>query len=210
MHDSFNVATLNFPGYNPDFPLFFFVLSLRWQSVALLLSPSSVTMSSLDTATPFVYPSSTLFHAQLSLLNLLVTPQQKLVKSTCFFLRKQLSPTLRASDSTFVKRLLILNPTSFLSLSTTSSPLIFTLKIPRPSGNSKILFSIAAPHTLCHRVPKAVGISFSSDLSTSLAIQAYLLVSTNLLLNSSFHQVLLICLLPKPDNTRPIYSMTPQ
>ena len=32
------------------------------------------------------------------------TPQQKSVKSNCSFLRKRLSPTLRASDSTFVKR----------------------------------------------------------------------------------------------------------
>ena len=50
---SFNIATLNFPGYNPDFPLLFLVLSLRQQSVALLLTPSSVSMSSLDTAAPF-------------------------------------------------------------------------------------------------------------------------------------------------------------
>jgi hypothetical protein len=162
-------------------------------------------MSSLDTAAPFAYPSSTLLLAQLPLLDLLVTPQQKLVKSTCSFLRKQLSPALRASDSTFVKRLLTLPPTSFLSLSATSSPLIVTLKTPRPSGNSKKLFSISAAHTLCHRVPKAVGISLSSDLSTALAIQASPLVSTpNIPLDSSFHQVLLICLLPKPVTTRPI------
>ena len=99
--------------------------------------------------------------------------------------------------------LLFLPPASCPSLPL--CPLIVTLKTPRPSGNSKKLFSIAAAYTLCHRVPKAVGISLSSDLSTALAIQASPLVSTpNLPLDSSFHQVLLICLLPNPVTTRPI------
>jgi len=123
---------LNFPGYNPDFPLFFFVLSLRWQSVALLLSPSSVTMSSLDTATPFVYPSSTLFHAQLSLLNLLVTPQQKSVKFTCSFLRKRLSPTLRASDSAFVRRVYGITYTLLLILLLCTKPVSGTFAAALP------------------------------------------------------------------------------
>ena len=159
----------------------------------------------------FQLPLPHLFHAQLSLLDLLVTPQQKLVKSTCSFMRKRLSPTLRASDSTLVKQLLILPPTSFLSLSTTSSPLIVTLKTPRPSGNSKKLFSIAAAHTLCHWVlPKAVGFSLFSDLTTALAIQASPLVSNpNLSLDSSFHQVLLFFCQSLSPLIR-FYSMTPQ
>ena len=169
-------------------------------------------MSSLDTAAPFAYPSSTLFHAQLSLLDLLVTPQQKLVKSTCSFLRKRLSPTLRASDSTFVKRLLTLPPTSFLSLSATSSPLIVTLKTPKPSGNSKKLFSIAAAHTLCHRVvPKAVGISLS--LISLLHWQSKLLLLSQLLIYHWIHHFIKYCSFIYCQSLSPLvrfYSMTPQ
>ena len=117
IYHSFNInGTLNFPVYNPNFPLIFLVLSRHQQSVALLLTPSSVTMSFLDTAASFAYPSSTLFHAQNSRLDLLVTPEQKLVKSTCSFLRKRLSPTLRASDSAFVKRVYRLTYTLLLIL----------------------------------------------------------------------------------------------
>ena len=112
----------------------------------------------------FRLPLSTIFHAQLSLLVLMITPQQKLVKSTCSFLKKQLLPTLRASDSTFVKRLLTLPPTSFLFFSTTSSPLIVTLKTPRPSGNSKKLFSIAAFQSLPLLNRHTCFVIFSFDL----------------------------------------------
>ena len=89
-------------------------------------------MSSLDTAASFAYPSSTLFHAQLSLLDLLVTPQQKSVKSTCSFLRKRLSPTLRASDSTFVKRVYGLTYTLLLILLLCSKPVSDTFAAALP------------------------------------------------------------------------------
>jgi hypothetical protein len=122
-------------------------------------------MSSLDTAAPFAYHSSTLIYARFSLFDLLAPPQQN-------------QSTLNTSASTFVKGL--------------------PPEIPR-----KFFLLLPPSHTLCHLAPKAmIGFSLSSDLSTALAIQVSPLVSTpNLSFDSSFHQVLLICILPKPITT---------
>jgi hypothetical protein len=110
-------------------------------------------MSSLDSATPFAYSSSTFIHAQLAQLDLPVTPQQKSFKSAHFILRKSISPTLHTSHSDFFMQMLIPPSMTFLSLTTTSNSLIFTWKtLSRPSENPKELLSIAvATHTLCHR-----------------------------------------------------------
>ena len=125
-------------------------------------------MSSLDTAASFVYPSSTLFHAQNSRLDLLVTPEQKLVKSTCSFLRKRLSPTLRASDSTFVKRVYRLTYTLLLILLLCTMPVSGTfaaalpLHFPPPPvshpnaalKNSKNMESSRTPLSTLQKKPK--------------------------------------------------------
>ena len=122
-------------------------------------------MSSLDTAAPFAYPSSTLFHAQLSLLDLLVTPQQKLVKSTCSFLRKRLSPTLRASDSTFVKRVYRLTYTLLLILLLCTMPVSGTfaaalpLHFPPPP--------VSHPRAALKNSKKSYGIIQNPSLYTS-------------------------------------------
>ena len=75
-----------------------------------MLTPSSFTMSSLNTASPFAQSSSTFIHAQLALLALPVTPQQKSFKSAHSILRKPISPTLHTSHSDFFTQMLILLP----------------------------------------------------------------------------------------------------